>query len=86
MINYDLIRQGCRSWYIRDVGCISSLTFMYLCVFCYCDACLKSSALRVGVKTLYNTLCQLVKEFNTNSGTIYLQDASLDILAHTTFI
>jgi len=26
---------------------------MYLCVLCCCDACLKSSALRVGVKTLY---------------------------------
>jgi len=25
---------------------------MYLCVLCYYDACLKSSALRVGVKTL----------------------------------
>ena len=33
---------------------------MYLCILCYCDACLKSSALRVGVKTLCNTPCQLV--------------------------
>jgi len=33
---------------------------MYLCVLCYCDACLKSSALRVGVKTLHNAQCQLV--------------------------
>jgi len=35
---------------------ISSSSFMYLCVPCYCDACLKSSALRVGVKTLHNTM------------------------------
>jgi len=33
---------------------------MYLCVLCYCDACLKSSGLRVGVKTLHNKQCQLV--------------------------
>jgi len=32
--------------------------FMYLFVPCYCDACLKPSALRVGVKTLHNTLYQ----------------------------
>jgi len=29
---------------------------MYLCVPCYCDACLKFSALRVGMKTLHNTI------------------------------
>jgi len=34
---------------------ISSSSFMYLCIPCYCDACLKSSAMRVGVKTLHNT-------------------------------
>jgi len=28
---------------------------MYLCVPCHCDACFKSSALRMGVKTLHNT-------------------------------
>jgi len=33
--------------------CIFSCTFMYLCVLCYFDACLKSSVLRVGVKTLH---------------------------------
>jgi len=33
---------------------------MYLYVLCYCDACLKSSALRVGVKTLNNTQCEVV--------------------------
>jgi len=32
---------------------------MYLCVTCYCGACLKYSALRVGVKTLHNIKCQL---------------------------
>ena len=31
---------------------IRSKFFMHLCVPCYCDACLKSSALRVGMKTL----------------------------------
>ena len=31
---------------------ISPCTFMYLCVLCYCDACLKSSALRVGSEDL----------------------------------
>jgi len=36
-----------------------SHTFMYLRVLCYCDACLKTSALRVRVKTLHNTQCQL---------------------------
>jgi len=29
---------------------------MYLCIPCYCDARLKSSALRVGVKTLHNAM------------------------------
>jgi len=29
---------------------------MYLHIPCYCDACLKSSALRVGVKTLRYTI------------------------------
>jgi len=29
---------------------------MYMCVPCYCDACLKSSMLHVGVKTLHNTV------------------------------
>jgi len=35
---------------------ISSSYFVYLCVPCYCDAYLKSSALHVGVKTLHNTI------------------------------
>jgi len=35
---------------------ISLSSFMYLCVPCYSDACLKSSALRVGMKTLHNTI------------------------------
>jgi len=35
---------------------ISSSSFMYLRIPCYCDACLNSSALRVGVKMLLNTL------------------------------
>jgi len=35
---------------------VSSSSFMYLCIPCYCDARLKSSALRVGVKTLDNTM------------------------------
>jgi len=55
---------------------------MYLCVLGHCDACLKSSVLRVGVKTLHNVNWL----FNTNSGTVYFQDASLDILVHITFM
>jgi len=55
-----------------------------LCVLRCCDARLKSSALRVGVNTLHNTQCQL--DVNTNSSTIYFQDASLDIQVHTTFM
>jgi len=35
---------------------------MYFCIPCYCDACLKSSALRVGVKTFHNTI--LFVEYN----------------------
>jgi len=38
----------------------SSCNSIYLCVLCYCEACLKSSALLLGVKTLHNTQCQLV--------------------------
>jgi len=34
----------------------SSSSFMYLRIPCYCDACLKSSALHVGMKTLLNTI------------------------------
>jgi len=33
---------------------VSSSSFMYWRIPCYCDACLNSSALRVGVKTLLN--------------------------------
>jgi len=35
---------------------ISASSFMYLCIPCHCDACIKSSALCVGVKTLHNTI------------------------------
>jgi len=35
---------------------VSSSSFMYLSIPCYCDACLNSSALRVGVTTLLNTI------------------------------
>jgi len=35
---------------------VSSSSFMYLRIPCYCDACLNSSTLRVGVKTLLNTI------------------------------
>jgi len=61
---------------------MSSCTFMYLCFLCYRDACLKSGALRVGVKTLHNVNWL----FNTNFSTVYFQDASLNILVHTTFM
>jgi len=59
-----------------------SHTFMYLRVLCYCDACLKTSALRVRVKTLHNVNWK----FNTNSGTVYFLEASLDILVHNTYL
>jgi len=35
---------------------VSSISFMYLRTSCYCDACLNSSDLRVGVTTLLNTI------------------------------
>jgi len=35
---------------------VSPSSFMYLRIPCCCDACLKSSALRMGVKTLLNTI------------------------------
>ena len=34
----------------------TSSSYMYLCISLYCDACLQSSALRVGVKTLHNAI------------------------------
>jgi len=37
--------------------CVSSSSFMYLRFPCYCDARLKSSALRVGVTTLHTIQC-----------------------------
>jgi len=36
----------------------SSSSFMYMCISLYCDACLKSSALRVGVKTLRDAIAR----------------------------
>jgi len=35
---------------------VSSSCFVYLRIPCYCDACLNSSDLRVGVTTLLNTI------------------------------
>ena len=35
---------------------ISLCSFMYLFFSLYCDACLKTSTLRVGVKTIHNTI------------------------------
>ena len=40
---------------------VSSSSFMYLRISCYCDACLNSSDLRVGVTTLLNTIQYKVK-------------------------
>jgi len=59
---------------------------MYLRVPYYCDACLNSGALRVGVKTLQCLHNTHMSTGSTISGTIYFQDASLDILVHTTFM
>jgi len=43
---------------------VSSSTFMYLRIPCYCDPCLDSSALRVGVKTLLNAIiAETMKQF-----------------------
>ena len=38
---------------------VSSYSYMSLCIACYCDACLKSSTLHVGVKTLHNTITRV---------------------------
>jgi len=38
---------------------VSSSSFMYLRISCYCDACLNSSNLSVGLKTLLNTILKL---------------------------
>jgi len=51
------------------------LVFMYLCFPCYCDACLNSSNLRVGLKTLLNTTIehsrlQHVVQVHGSSGTL----------------
>jgi len=40
--------------YYRHVYILVFFHVQYLCISCYCETCLKSSALRVGVKTLYN--------------------------------
>ena len=42
--------------YYRHVYILVFFHVQYLCISCYCETCLKSSALRVGVKTLYNTI------------------------------
>jgi len=63
IIKHDVIRQDCQNWYTAYATYMSSCTFMYLCVLCYCDACLKSSALGAGVKNLHNTQCQLVVQY-----------------------
>ena len=49
-LNHGIIRRTARVGIYGTY--MSSCTFMYLYVVCYCDTCLKSSALRVGVKTL----------------------------------
>ena len=46
--------------------CISSSFFMYLCISCHCDVCLQSSALRVGVKTLHNTIALIPPRTKSN--------------------
>jgi len=40
---------------------ISLSFFVYSCFSLHCDACLKSSVLRVGVKTLHNILTTQIK-------------------------
>jgi len=57
-VSYKLVfhQSKCKSAIMRLLSTaamyVSSSFFMYLRIpCCYCDACLKSSALRVGVKT-----------------------------------
>jgi len=47
---------------------LSSCFFMYIyvCLSCYCHACFKSTALRVGVKTLYNTTTYMGHLYSEN--------------------
>jgi len=40
---------------------------MDLRIPCYCDPCLNSSALRVGVKTLLNTIQTIVQNFRAQT-------------------
>ena len=62
---------------------VSSSSFMYLRIPCYCDACLNSSLLRVGVKMLLNkivmiflVLAELCEQAITSCGRIsnFLED------------
>ena len=48
---------------------VSSSSFMYLRFPCYCDACLDSSDLGVGLKTLqYNTIYRIIHRNNCLRG------------------
>jgi len=51
---------------------LSSCSLMYLRGPYYCDACLKSSALRVGVKKFHNTIHNAIhiKTFKDGKGTL----------------
>jgi len=50
------LRHQTYTLYYRHVCILVFLHVLYLRIPCYCDACLNSSALRVGVKTLLNTI------------------------------
>ena len=58
---------------------VSSSSFLYLRIRCYCDACLNSSALRVGVKTLLNTI-----QYNLNLYIFFLFSAHFYL--HLTYL
>jgi len=58
ILNHGVIRQDCQSWYIRHVYV---LVYLHVFVRFLLQRCMfEPSALRVGVKTLRNTQCQLV--------------------------
>jgi len=104
-VTYELVIH--QSKCISAIKCIHSTTamfipsssFIYLYIPTYCDACLKSSALRVGVKTLYSTI-QCSWRLNANADvfvditsshkestvkTFDWEDSALSVTEHSSF-
>jgi len=76
---------------------VSSSSFMYLRISCYCDACLNWSDLRVGVSTLLNTILifrlvltlnkhglKILVLVNTLSGPQFSISQHFDVLSNVT--